>query len=85
MRNMEEEFKSLSIMERIEFVRSGEKLNHKEFGASIGYSLSGYMRLKQKGFKLKQYKNEVPAYKMVALAIEAVYEVDHRWILAGEE
>jgi hypothetical protein len=77
MRNMEEEFKSFSVMERIEFVRSGEKLTLNQFGESIGFSQQGYTRLKNKGYKLQQYK-------MVALAVEAVYEVDHRWILTGE-
>ena len=81
MRDMMEEFKervkSFSVMERIEFVRSGEKLTLNQFGESIGFSQQGYTRLKNKGYKLQQYK-------MIALAVEAVYEVDHKWILTGE-
>jgi len=81
MRDMMEEFKervkSFSVTERIEFIRFGEKLTLTQFGESIGLSHQGYARLKREGYKMQQYK-------MIALALEAVYKVDHRWILTGE-
>ena len=73
-----DKFKTLSIMERIEFVRLVERLNQVQFAASIGYTQSGYSTLKKRGIK---HRNQM---KTVALAIEAVYGVDHNWILTGK-
>jgi len=73
-----DKFKTLSIMERIDFVRVVEGLDQRSFAVSIGYTQSGYSTLKKRGIK---HRNQM---KTVALALEAVYGVDHNWILTGE-
>ena len=73
-----DKFKPLSIMERIDFVRFVERMDQIPFATSIGYTQSGYSTLKKNGIK---HRNQM---KTVALAIETVYGVDHKWILTGE-